>query len=234
MAVYVATILCKTILETMKNRPAWLRSGFLVKNLFPLVCAAQPELARRGNMREFKTKTLAVLLGDEDLRLISIWSPTFLTSLLEDYPARRRAEFLRSVSAGGARQIPFEQVWPELQVISCWTHGPSEIYAESLRGLLATTPTAAVLGSCPRPGFFKSAPTACPPRLFLSGRCCPAGSSSETSKWPRWTASPAGKPTSAANLFPKELHLKNFTLRHCQSVGNTYNACKMTHPVEFE
>jgi hypothetical protein len=82
--------------------------------------------------------------------LISIWSPTFLTTLLDDFTAqpgeildalsrnrrsgaRQRAEFLRHILCESARQTSFEQVWPNLQVISCWTHGPSEIYAENLR-----------------------------------------------------------------------------------------------------
>jgi hypothetical protein len=107
-------------------------------------------------MHEFKTKTLVALLADEELRLISIWSPTFLTTLLDDLPAwrggildavsrsgragaRRRADFLRHVLPENTRRTSFEAVWPGLQVISCWTHGPSEIYAEKLRGLFPNT-----------------------------------------------------------------------------------------------
>jgi len=125
--------------------------GFFAKKLFPLVSAAPPDLARCRDMHEFKTKTLVALLGDENLRLISIWSPTFLTTLLDDYQARReeilnalrrsgrvdacrRADLLRHMPES-VRQISFEEVWTKLQVISCWTHGPSEIYAENLRSM---------------------------------------------------------------------------------------------------
>jgi hypothetical protein len=124
--------------------------GFIGKNLFPLVSAAPPELARCSDMNEFKTKTLVSLLADENLSLISIWSPTFLTTLLEDFLARReeildalshgeragthqRAEFLRHRLRERTGQTSFEGVWPNLQVISCWTHGPSELYAGNLR-----------------------------------------------------------------------------------------------------
>jgi hypothetical protein len=126
--------------------------GFIGKNLFPLVSAAPPELARCSDMNEFKTKTLVSLLADENLSLISIWSPTFLSTLLDEFLARSeeildalsrsdragahlRTEFLRRILRERTRQTSFEQVWPNLQVVSCWTHGPSELYAENLRSL---------------------------------------------------------------------------------------------------
>jgi hypothetical protein len=130
--------------------------GFLGKNLFPFVSAAPADLAHCRSMQGFKTKTLVALLADENLRLISIWSPTFLTTLLDDFiaqpgeildalsrsgrsGARQRAEDLRHILRGSGRQTPFEKVWPKLQVISCWTHGPSELYAENLRTLFPNT-----------------------------------------------------------------------------------------------
>jgi hypothetical protein len=115
------------------------------------VSTAPPELGNCKDIHEFKTKTLMALLADENLRLISIWSPTFLTTLLDDFLSRRgeildalrrtggavarqRADFLRCTLPEGAQQISFASVWPKLQLISCWTHGSSEIYAESLQG----------------------------------------------------------------------------------------------------
>jgi hypothetical protein len=90
------------------------------------------------------------LLADEDLRLISVWSPTFLTTLLEDFRvrrdeilkllarsklsnAKRRSEFLKALAGDGGTSFPFEQAWPNLKVISCWTDGSSASYAENLR-----------------------------------------------------------------------------------------------------
>jgi len=130
--------------------------GFFGKNLFSLVSAVPPELVHCRDMDEFKTRTLVALLADENLRLISIWSPTFLTTLLDDFMARRgeildalsrsgryrarqRAEFVRQVTQKATGQSSFERVWPKLQTISCWTHGPSELYAENLRGLFPNT-----------------------------------------------------------------------------------------------
>jgi hypothetical protein len=95
---------------------------------------------------------LVSLLADNNLSLISIWSPTFLTVLLDHFltqperilgalggsesrGANKRAEFLRSVLHENPGPAFFERAWPNLQVISCWTHGPSQIYAENLRRL---------------------------------------------------------------------------------------------------
>ena len=124
--------------------------GFLGRKLFSLVSAVPAEVAQCRDMVEFRTRTLLHLLADENLRLISVWSPTFLTVLLEDFAARqdeilkmlsqcglpgaqRRFECLKAIARKDTRPLPFEQVWPKLQVISCWTRGPSAIPAENLR-----------------------------------------------------------------------------------------------------
>ncbi|HWI56931.1 MAG TPA: GH3 auxin-responsive promoter family protein, partial [Bacillota bacterium] len=129
--------------------------GFVGRKLFSLVNAVPADLAQCRDPREFRTRTLLSLLADADLSLISVWSPTFLTTLLEHFvthrdailerlsecgcpAAKRRAEFLRATSSEGVDSAFFEKVWPDLQVISCWTHGPSEIYAENLRRLFPT------------------------------------------------------------------------------------------------
>lgn len=129
--------------------------GFLGRKLFPFVNSVPAEVAHCHDMHEFRTRTLLYLLADADLGLISVWSPTFLTTLLEHflthrdeilerlrkhgYPrAERRAEFVDAVSSDGRSTAFFEEVWPELHVISCWTHGPSEIYAKNLRRFFPT------------------------------------------------------------------------------------------------
>jgi hypothetical protein len=124
--------------------------GFLGQKIFSLVNAVPSDVAQCGDITEFRTRTLLSLLVDEELCLISVWSPTFLTTLLEDFllrhksiinmlgrsaqpRAKRRAEFLRTVASASKASDLFEQVWPNLKVISCWTHGPSELYAQNLR-----------------------------------------------------------------------------------------------------
>ncbi len=76
--------------------------------------------------------TAASLRGVSNLRLFSVWSPTFLQLLVEALPAGEPADW-----------------WPHLEVISCWADGPSRTHAQKLRqvfpgvalqpkGLLAT------------------------------------------------------------------------------------------------
>ncbi len=121
--------------------------GFLGSTLFSLVSTGPRHLAAGMDPGEFRKQTLLALLADSRLALISVWSPTFLTTLLDDClarwdeiiealpqrAARPRVDFLRSLA--GARPGPefFAAIWPSLQVISCWTHGPSELYAANLR-----------------------------------------------------------------------------------------------------
>ena len=129
--------------------------GFLGRKLFALVNAVPAEVADCRDMREFRTRTVVSLLADADLGLISVWSPTFLITLLEHFLTHRdeilerlrrdggssvkgRAEFIHAISSDGRDTAFFEEVWPDLQVISCWTHGPSEIYAQNLRRYFPT------------------------------------------------------------------------------------------------
>lgn len=129
--------------------------GFLGKQLFSLVSSVPSSVAVCRDVNKFRTRTLLSLLANEDLCLISVWSPTFLTTLLEDFVARqdeilellaksslsnarRRSELIRTVVQDSRGPIAFEQVWPNLKIVSCWTHGSSAIYAENLRRFFPT------------------------------------------------------------------------------------------------
>jgi hypothetical protein len=107
--------------------------------------------------------TLLCLVMCEDLRLISVWSPTFLLDLIDALTARPDT-VIRDVAAGvdaatrricaqaaitlpapnGARARAFERVlrsrpndwrglWPRLVFISCWDQGQAGPYAEEIR-----------------------------------------------------------------------------------------------------
>jgi hypothetical protein len=129
--------------------------GFFGRKLFSFVNAVPADVARCSDMDEFRTRTLLHLLGDAELGLISVWSPTFLSTLLEHFlvnraqilerlgrnggaKAMRRARVLQDITSAKGGVSFFEEVWPRLQVISCWTHGPSEIYARNLRRFFPT------------------------------------------------------------------------------------------------
>ena len=95
------------------------------------------------DVEEFRRRTLVRLLSEGDLRLISVWHPTFLTLLL-DTLAESWSDLLDDVSQGlpaagavrasranpaRARQLlradPARpaSIWPHLALVSCWGDG---------------------------------------------------------------------------------------------------------------
>ncbi|MEA2602090.1 MAG: hypothetical protein QOF89_3082 [Acidobacteriota bacterium] len=115
----------------------------------------------------FRYATLLFLLRREDLTLISVWHPSFLTLLMGALP-RFWAELVREVEQGteivGRSLKPLPQraaalrrlapdaltrIWPRLGLISCWGDAHSALHLDELRrafpgveiqpkGLLAT------------------------------------------------------------------------------------------------
>lgn len=98
------------------------------------------DLKYAEDIAEFRRRTLLRLLGEPELRLISVWHPTFLTLLLDELmaswelllhllarglpaigrlraipPQPRRASQLKEVDP----QLP-GSLWPRLAVVSCW------------------------------------------------------------------------------------------------------------------
>ncbi len=144
--------------------------GPLQGRLARAVMAVPPCVQRIRDMETFRYVTLLGLLRREDLRLISVWNPTFFTLLLEQLPewkeslvedlkqgtisppgalppdisARlasqwaphpdRAATVHDALSAERPRRHP--QLWPQLQVVSCWADGPAAVHAETLAELL--------------------------------------------------------------------------------------------------
>ena len=117
---------------------AYLGGGF--QSLVNKTLVQCDDLRRVSDIEEFRRRTLLRLLAARDLRLISVWHPTFLTLLLEALvsswprllsalrlglpgegaakamaPCLRRADELE----GADPERPMT-IWPELKVISCW------------------------------------------------------------------------------------------------------------------
>nr|WKF57865.1 hypothetical protein HUO10_002359 [Paraburkholderia busanensis] len=95
----------------------------------------------------WRRQTLLALIAADDLSFISVWSPTFLSSLLRPLfegneadhgatlawlesmlPAARKTALRVALSEGTC-----EPLWPQLAVVSCWMDGPSRRYAAQLR-----------------------------------------------------------------------------------------------------
>jgi hypothetical protein len=101
----------------------------------------------------FRDALARALLHCADLEIISIWSPTYLLVLLDHIEARRE-HLVPQLPAKRRRllecdPIPWPQLWPRLQLVSCWSAAAAVLPAQELarrlpqallqgKGLLAT------------------------------------------------------------------------------------------------
>jgi hypothetical protein len=112
---------------------------FVVGKLF----AVPPAVAKLPSYDAWQEATLLALLEAEDLALVSVWSPTFLTALLE--AAARRWHELRpklSPSRRAALGDGFEpaRAWPKLALLSSWADGSARTYVPALRAAFPGVP----------------------------------------------------------------------------------------------
>jgi GH3 auxin-responsive promoter len=127
--------------------------------------AVSAEVGQIRDLNEWRWHTLLQLLRCDDLTLISVWSPSFLSELLRHASLlgsalaqaiatadsgqenQARAQLVAEVLAQA--QPDYVRLWPQLQVISCWDQATSAPMAAWLRsqfpgvhlqgkGLLAT------------------------------------------------------------------------------------------------
>jgi hypothetical protein len=125
--------------------------GFFGRRVYGRVTAVPHAAAAGTDPAAFRRRTAVSLLAARDLAMISVWSPTFLTLLLEE-AERHRESVLAALAASGVRGTRraaevaaaldargpgprWVRVWPRLALISCWAHGPSRLYAERLGAL---------------------------------------------------------------------------------------------------
>jgi hypothetical protein len=105
---------------------------------------------------EFLNATSLALLAAKDLQVISVWSPSFLTVILDHIQTHRQA-LVQQLDPDRASQVraalnapePWRGIWPGLCLISVWEDGQAAPLAKALRvrfpgvriqgkGLLAT------------------------------------------------------------------------------------------------
>lgn len=105
-------------------------------------------VARIVDVEVWRRETLRRLLQAEDLGLISVWSPSFLTllmdamkeqlpDLLRGLPAKRAASIHQAIDKNG---LVGEALWPRLALISLWCDGPSAGFLPALRSYFPKTP----------------------------------------------------------------------------------------------
>ena len=128
--------------------------GLLGKWLVDSVMAVPNAVKDIADMDSFRYVTLLYLLRQPNLRLISVWNPTYLSllfaplsdwwdGLLDDIahgtiskadvglrfaPKPKLARALKAFSPTDT-----ESLWRDLRLISCWTDGVSEAYARQLQ-----------------------------------------------------------------------------------------------------
>jgi hypothetical protein len=122
--------------------------GMIGKRLFQMVSVGPQQFAPHISADTFWTQTLTNLLASCNLTLISIWSPTFLLILCRRFIdnwaelleiLKKRGFPASRIRAGEIEKIIqnqgfiFEAIWPDLKLISCWTHGASESYIPEIR-----------------------------------------------------------------------------------------------------
>lgn len=76
-------------------------------------------ISQAATVETFRRITLRHLMGRKDLRLISVWNPSFLTLLLRDLPDGYSPS----------------ELWPELSLISCWTDAAAAHFLPELATL---------------------------------------------------------------------------------------------------
>jgi len=120
--------------------------------------AVPGDVSRMHDVEEWRRETAIGLLTSTNLGFISVWSPTFLTILMDyisgnlnellTYLPKKRSKYIKAQVQRSGRLIG-ELIWPNLQLISCWTDGYARQYIPQLRlwfptvhiqskGLLAT------------------------------------------------------------------------------------------------
>jgi hypothetical protein len=131
------------------------------------VMAAPAELRLIESVEHFRYATLLCLLRQRELRLISVWHPSFLSLLLDALPVCReelindvrrgtcrkadeltvavRAALKQSPQPARARELERadprrpETLWPRLRLISCWGDGAAGLALAGLKKLFPNT-----------------------------------------------------------------------------------------------
>jgi len=136
--------------------------GKIRSKLINSVIAVPNSVKKLTDITAFQYVTLLFLLNRADLRLVSIWNPTFLTLLLDNLPkwwdillcdleegtislpisiedalisdlvSSLRPYPKRAQELSKISPIDVQKIWPDLQLISCWNEGHAKIYSKKL------------------------------------------------------------------------------------------------------
>jgi len=120
--------------------------GGVAGGLARAALAVPPDARRAPDVRAFRLLTLAALVSRPDLRLVSVWNPTFLELLVA--PLRNDAEAVLERLAAPRRRVVeralldtaedgdlHATLWPRLRVVSCWADAAAARDAARLAAL---------------------------------------------------------------------------------------------------
>ncbi len=143
--------------------------GGLLRNLVGRFLVLPPKAMTTQSPEQFRDGLVLALMNSADLEILSIWNPSYLLVLLEHF--QRHRERLLPAFAPARRavltrtNVQWHEVWPELQLISCWADAAAASPALQLKSLF---PQAVIQGK----GLLATeAPVTIP--LIGSGGCVP-------------------------------------------------------------
>ena len=138
--------------------------GGTAVRLINAVMAVPEQVRQARSIDAFRYATALSLLRCRDLRLISVWHPSFLSLLLDslegnwerlvrdvatggfsradDFPAELREKWTTRANPRRARELEATgpcnagRLWPRLAVVSCWADGPAAFAASHLHNRL--------------------------------------------------------------------------------------------------
>jgi len=117
------------------------------RRLAQMVMAVPPDIREIRDIEAFRYRTLLALVRCPDLRLISVWNPTFLSLLVEQLPEhgealahdltgdRRSSERLGAALRARTPAERHATLWPRLAMISCWSDGNAAAAAAHVAAL---------------------------------------------------------------------------------------------------
>ncbi|HEY9678494.1 MAG TPA: GH3 auxin-responsive promoter family protein [Drouetiella sp.] len=110
---------------------------YLKEPLRSLVSGFLVSPTSKNNWTNFQQDLALTLMRNPDLEIISIWSPTYLISLMQYVESHKREleELLgRDIPTHGhSRSVDWSRVFPNLQLISCWDSASAKLSALKLR-----------------------------------------------------------------------------------------------------
>ena len=115
--------------------------GNLLDKLIAPTFAVPSTVAKLTDPHEFRMATLTYLLGTADLRLISVWHPSFLTLLLD--ALEENWEKLRQTQANRLKNADprnLKSIWPNLGFVSCWGDGQAMTGLDLLKKRVGDVP----------------------------------------------------------------------------------------------